>query len=202
MKNNNTFEKMTNAELKELCSDFDLTVKAKDPSKPTKAEYLAALNAYKEKQDEINGIEQEREEKKVEESNGKPIPFKKLPKARRRALQTADLMRKERVIVIDTKTGQTPRAVISVNWGNGLIGYGNTDLINVVSGKPQYVRRGAIKNLENAIITERVQDAPDAPFRTETRARYMITPTEGLSEDEIKALANSQRMRNASLGQM
>ena len=53
------YEEMTNKELQALIDDFELTVVAKTPNKPTKAELIVTLNAFKVQQDIINGVEPE-----------------------------------------------------------------------------------------------------------------------------------------------
>ena len=58
------FEEMTNAELKEACEDFGLEVKANNPAKPNKGEYVAALNEFKAAQDALHA------DKETENSSG------------------------------------------------------------------------------------------------------------------------------------
>ena len=56
---NVNYNEMTNKELQALIDDFELTVQAKTPNKPTKAELIATLEAFKKEQNRINGIDDE-----------------------------------------------------------------------------------------------------------------------------------------------
>ena len=199
------YEEMTNKELQTLIDDFELTVDAKIPSKPTKAELIAALTKFKVQQDVINGVEPEVEE---EDENDELVPEKKvvtskaakdLPLNERRALQRADLLRKERVLVYDVKDTQTKMPAMTVTWGNSLIGI-HSDVINLESGKPQYIRRGALANMRNATFTRSIQEEEFGPVINRTEFRFNIKELDGLSEDEIEALAAKQKMMNAKGG--
>ena len=199
------YEEMTNKELQTLIDDFELTVDAKIPSKPTKAQLIAALTKFKVQQDVINGVEPEVEE---EDENDELVPEKKvvtskaakdLPLNERRALQRADLLRKERVLVYDVKDTQTKMPAMTVTWGNSLIGI-HSDVINLESGKPQYIRRGALANMRNATFTRSIQEEEFGPVINRTEFRFNIKELDGLSEDEIEALAAKQKMMNAKGG--
>jgi len=186
---------MTNAELKQLVEDFDLTVEANNPKKPTKAEYVTVLDAYKRHQEIINGIEPEVEDESLEEVVEVAVAYKDLPKAEKAKLQRADLMRKECVIVQDTQTTQTSMSNAYIAWGNDLIGQ-HTDI--VYFGKKWMVRRGAIKNMRDVIITEKNQKNFAAAILPTTRPRYIIVPAEGMNKDEIAAKVVEQALRNAT----
>lgn len=200
------YEEMTNKELQTLIDDFELTVDAKTPNKPTKAELISVLNAYKIQQDIINGVEPEElndEDKSSElETNTesvsvpKPVvakPARELSRNERKALQRADLMRKERVIIHDMQDTQTKVPAMTVTWGNGLIGI-HTDVVDLSSGKPQYVRRGALANMRLATYTKSVQEEEYGPVLQRTEDRFSIKELDGLTEDEIANLAAQQRL--------
>ena len=204
------YEEMTNKDLQILIEDFELTVNPKTPGKPTKAELVAALNAYKTQQDIINGIETEviaaEDEEELDtnvesESVPKPVepkiavakPAKELSRNERKALQRADLMRKERVIIHDMQDTQTKVPAMTVTWGNGLIGI-HTDVIDLSSSKPQYVRRGALANLRLSTYTQSIQEEEYGPVEQRTEFRFSIKELDGLSEDEIANLAAQQRL--------
>ena len=204
------YEEMTNKDLQTLIEDFELTVNPKTPGKPTKAELVAVLNAYKTQQDIINGIEPEvaaeDEEEELDtnvesESVPKPVepkiavakPARELSRNERKALQRADLMRKERVIIHDMNDTQTKVPAMTVTWGNGLIGI-HTDVIDLSSSKPQYVRRGALANLRLSTYTQSIQEEEYGPVEQRTEFRFSIKELDGLSEDEIANLAAQQRL--------
>lgn len=203
---NVNYEEMTNKDLQALIDDFELTVDAKTPNKPTKAELVATLNAFKVQQDIINGVEPEVVEDEEEiadevtSTESAPAvkttvvkPARELSRNERKALQRADLMRKERVIIHDMNDTQTKVPAQSVTWGNGLIGI-HTDVIELASGKPQYVRRGALANLRLATYTQSIQEEEYGPVEQRTEYRFSIKELDGLSEDEIANLAAQQRL--------
>ena len=75
---NVNYNEMTNKELQALIDDFELTVQAKTPNKPTKAELIATLEAFKKEQNRINGIEYEEENDELvgEDDSGSTKPKK------------------------------------------------------------------------------------------------------------------------------
>lgn len=205
MSNKIDYNEMTNAELKALIDDFELTVDAKTPGKPNKAELVSALENYRKQQNIINGVEEDETEDLDETSDEltpgsknetkveKVVPQKLLPREQKKRLQKADLLRKERVIVIDKQHTQTRIPAITVTWGNKLIGI-QTDVIDLKSNKPQYVRRGALANLRSCTFTYSYQEEEFAPVKQVTEERFEIRELEGLTEDEIADLAIKQRM--------
>ena len=209
---NVNYNEMTNKELQALIDDFELTVQAKTPNKPTKAELIATLEAFKKEQNRINGIDDEddteNDELVGENDSGstKPKkvdevakPAKSYSKAERKKLQMADLLRKERVLIYDVQDNQTKIPAITVTWGNSLIGF-YSDVINLESGKPQYVRRGALANLRNATFTRSIQEEEFGPVKNVVEERFNIKELDGLTEEEIEILASKQKMFNAKAG--
>ena len=209
---NVNYNEMTNKELQALIDDFELTVQAKTPNKPTKAELIATLEAFKKEQNRINGIDDEDDTEndelvgeddsgstkpKVVESAAKPA--KSYSKAERKKLQIADLLRKERVLIYDVQDNQTKTPALTVTWGNSLIGF-YSDVINLESGKPQYVRRGALANLRNATFTRSIQEEEFGPVKNVVEERFNIKELDGLTEEEIEILASKQKMFNAKAG--
>ena len=209
---NVNYNEMTNKELQALIDDFELTVQAKTPNKPTKAELIATLEAFKKEQNRINGIDDEddteNDELVGEDDSGstKPKvvegvakPAKSYSKAERKKLQMADLLRKERVLIYDVQDNQTKTPALTVTWGNSLIGF-YTDVINLESGKPQYIRRGALANLRNATFTRSIQEEEFGPVKNVVEERFNIKELDGLTEEEIEILASKQKMFNAKAG--
>ena len=208
------YEEMTNKELQALIDDFELTLEAKNPSKPTKAELVATLTKFKREQDVLNGnTDDEENDELVNDSNSgsegentaskKEVkaskPARELSQAERKKLQMADLLRKERVLVYDVQDNQTKTPAMSVTWGNSLIGF-YTDMVNLESGKPQYLRRGALANLRDATFTRSIQEEEFGPVVNQTEFRFNIKELDGLTEDEIDNLAAKQKLFNAKAG--
>ena len=208
------YEEMTNKELQALIDDFELTLEAKNPSKPTKAELVATLTKFKREQDVLNGnTDDEENDELVNDSNSgsegentaskKEVkaskPARELSQAERKRLQMADLLRKERVLVYDVQDNQTKTPAMSVTWGNSLIGF-YTDMVNLESGKPQYLRRGALANLRNATFTRSIQEEEFGPVVNQTEFRFNIKELDGLTEEEIETLAAKQKLFNSKAG--
>lgn len=189
------FNDMTNSELKEACVDFGLEVKAKNPSKPNKGEYLEALVEFKAKQDKIHGIEPEVEKEEETKPETKKDTPKRKPQSKAQLLKLA-LFMKTRVIVRDMQESQTKDEMISVSWGNRLIGR-QTDWVDL-SGEPQYVRQGAINNLKEATMVAHVSK-PNGGASQIRKNRFVIVEVEPLTEKELEELANQQRMRNSKI---
>ena len=208
------YEEMTNKELQALIDDFELTLEAKNPSKPTKAELVATLTKFKREQDVLNGnIDDEENDELVNDSDSgsegentaskKEVkaskPARELSQAERKRLQMADLLRKERVLVYDVQDNQTKTPAMSVTWGNSLIGF-YTDMVNLESGKPQYIRRGALANLRDATFTRSIQEEEFGPVVNQTEFRFNIKELDGLTEEEIETLAAKQKLFNSKAG--
>ena len=190
----NPFEDMTNAELKEACEEFGLEVVANNPSKPNKAEYLKTLNDFKAQQDKIHGIEDTEEPTDEEESAPKKDASSKRKPQTRAQLVKLDAMKKDRVIVRDMQESQTKDELISVNWGNKLIGR-HTDWVDL-SGEPQYVRRGALYNLRDATMSVQ-QPKPGGGVEMVTKKRFVVMDVDPMTDEELKQLASVQSMRNS-----
>ena len=188
------FKDMTNAQLKEACEDFGLEVIAKNPAKPNKTEYLEALNSFKAKQDEIHA---ERNEEKAKSEVAKPVidGSKRKPQSAAQ-LMKLDLFKKDRVIIRDMQESQTKDEMISVSWGNRLIGR-QTDWIDL-SGAEQYVRRGALGNLREATTVVHVPKAGGGASMVRKK-RFVIVDVEALTEAEFDELKSVQSMRNSKL---
>ena len=208
------YEEMTNKELQALIDDFELTLEAKNPSKPTKAELVATLTKFKREQDVLNGnTDDEENDELVNDSNSgsegentaskKEVkaskPARELSQAERKRLQMADLLRKERVLVYDVQDNQTKTPAMSVTWGNSLIGF-YTDMVNLESGKPQYLRRGALANLRDATFTRSIQEEEFGPVINQTEFRFNIKELDGLTEEEIETLGAKQKLFNSKAG--
>ena len=208
------YEEMTNKELQALIDDFELTLEAKNPSKPTKAELVATLTKFKREQDVLNGnTDDEENDELVNDSDSgsegeipaskkevKPSnPARELSQSERKRLQMADLLRKERVLVYDVQDNQTKTPAMSVTWGNSLIGF-YTDMVNLESGKPQYIRRGALANLRDATFTRSIQEEEFGPVINQTEFRFNIKELDGLTEEEIETLGAKQKLFNSKAG--
>lgn len=189
------YKELTNAQLKEECDDLGIekVIGSKNPAKPTKDDYLAAIEAkfnYEPVAQETGEDEVKEEVEAVAE-----IPTTRKPQSAAK-LSRLEMTRKDRIIVHDVQASQTKDKdeMISVSWGNRLLG-GQTDFVSL-SGEPQYVRRGAINNLLEA-TTVIHKSRPTGGVESEVVKRFVITEVGGLTPEELADLASKQKLRNA-----
>ena len=207
-------ENMTNKDLVEYCKTEGIDVDSKNVSKPTKTELLAAIKKFELSQSE--GVNVEVKEELVEDLEEEmtdaddflsvgnlPEPKQKkkkeLSRSERKKIQHDELMPLRRVIVTSNATNQTAVNLHYVTWGNGLIGH-NTD--RVFLGKPWHIREGALRNLEQSIITEPIQDEEGNQVKFETKPAFNIRRLDPLTKAELDTIAKRQLIRSASIEQM
>lgn len=186
------YEEQTNAELKQLCADLGLDVEAKNPSKPNKAELIKALEIY-------DGTY---EEEVTEEPGTETAPTNKpakLNKAQLRRKQYQDKMKLVRVMITSNAVNQTKAGsdeVQTVSWGNRVLGY-QTD--RYILGKPWHVRQGALDNLRNSTITIPAQNDEQNKVDWNVVPAFNIVELAPLTKEEIKTIAEKQKVRNATV---
>ena len=185
---------LTNAQLKEECEDLglDKVVGSNNPHKPTKDDYINAIMA-KISYEPVDV--EEVEEIVTVDAPSEPTSTRKPQSAAK--LSRLELFRKDRVIVHDTQEGQSKNKdeMISISWGNRLIG-GQTDFVSL-NGQPQYIRRGAIRNLIDATTVSHEPKANGNGVTSNVTKRFVISEVGGLTPKELEELANRQKMRNA-----
>ena len=189
------FNEMTKKELLEVVAKHNIPVEAKLKDKPTNAEIIASIEAFNNRFDD--GEAHEKEEAKVEE--GQPKGLSGVTKSPKSELIKADLMRKERVVVIDTQRFQTfdeevENLTIPISFSNGVVG---ADVLVQLNGEPQYLERGIIQRLEDVKVPETTQSVEKkSAIRTTYRKRYNVMQVGGMTDEEIDA----QRKREISRG--
>lgn len=211
---------MTNKDLIEYCESEGIDVDSKNVSKPTKTELLEAIKKFEITQalpteDEASeaeikdeGIIPELEMTDADEflaveaqkdvANGlqEKQKTKKMTRGQKRRIQYNELMPLRRVLITSNSTNQTQTKLHFITWGNGLIGH-NTD--RVYLGKPWHVREGALRNLEQAVITEPIQDDEGNQVKFETKPAYNIRRLDPLTEHEREKIAKRQIIRDSSI---
>lgn len=183
------YEEQTNADLKQLCEDLDLEVKAKNPSKPNKAELIAALNEY-------DGVTPEVVEEIVQDESPEVESKGTLNKAQLRRHQHREKMKLVRVMATSNADNQTKVDLITISWGNDLLGY-HTD--RLLLGKPWHIRQGALDNLRATTITKPVQNEEQNKIDYNQIPAYNVQDLGLLSKDEYKALGEKQKVRDAAV---
>ena len=207
------YESMKNADLKEYCVEEGIDVDSKNVSKPTRAEYISAIEAFEGNNAEkvvteefetiVDNSDFDREVETIkakgaengvqEESKTKKVETRKDKKRK----QYNELMSLKRVIITSNAVNQTKTGGIErISWGNRLLGH-NTD--NVIIGKPWHVREGALRNLKNAKINQSIQDDEGNQVRFEIIPAWVIQYLDPLTKDEIKKIAKRQTIRDASI---
>lgn len=202
--NTKKFEQMTKAELLKAISQLKLQDKVdelkaetgKDDDSLVNADYVKVLNAFKDKQDEINGVTVE------EESDGetsvavtKTVVPNPVPKTREEEIQLAAEYNftKTYVVVTDHDNTQSTDsddllAGVKIQWGNRFT-LGQTDVV-FMHGEPQYVRNGAIEAMKTMLIPTNSENAT-----TRVKKRFSITEVEGWDQDRIDALKEQQKLK-------
>lgn len=198
------FEQMTKAELLKAISQLKLQDKVdelkaetgKDDDSLVNADYVKVLNAFKDKQDEINGVTEESDG--VEETVGatdKIVAPNPVPKTREDEIQLAAEYNftKSYVVITDHDNTQSTDSDdllsgVKIQWGNRFT-LGQTDVV-FMHGEPQYVRNGAIEAMKTMLI-------PTNSEKTSTRVkkRFSITEVEGWDQDKIDSLKEQQRLK-------
>jgi len=193
-KNKMTYEDQTNADLSSLIEDLGIEVDAKNPKKPNKAELVAALYKY----DGVEPEAKEDEEVAVEVvANAKPNAKKTKGQLRRE--QSNKYMRLIRVTVTSNSSSQTkadPRQVMTISWGNELLGY-QTD--RLILGRPWHIHYGALQNLADCVITTSTQNYEKNKIETTVGPAYNIDKMTPLTRVELDKMAKRQTIRDSSL---
>lgn len=198
------FEQMTKAELLKAISQLKLQDKVdelkaetgKDDDSLVNADYVKVLNAFKDRQDEINGVNVDSEdEDKTADAVAKTVTPNPVPKTREEEIQLAAEYNftKTYVIVTDHDNTQSTDsddllAGVKIQWGNKFT-LGQTDIV-FMHGEPQYVRNGAIEAMKTMLIPTNSENAT-----TRVKKRFSITEVEGWDQDRIDALKEQQRLK-------
>ena len=201
------FEQMTKAELLKAISQLKLQDKVeelkvelgKDDDSLVNADYVKVLNAFKDKQDEINGVTSEEESDVLEDGTAgavtKTVIPNPVPKTREDEIQLAAEYNftKTYVVVTDHDNTQSTDsddllAGVKIQWGNRFT-LGQTDVV-FMHGEPQYVRNGAIEAMKTMLIPTNSESST-----TRVKKRFSITEVEGWDQDRIDALKEQQRLK-------
>ncbi len=198
------FEQMTKAELLKAISQLKLQDKVdelkaetgKDDDSLVNADYVKVLNAFKDKQDEINGVTAE--EESADETAGavtKTVIPNAVPKTREEEIQLAAEYNftKSYVLVTDHDNTQSTDSDdllrgVKIQWGNRFT-LGQSDVV-FMHGEPQYVRNGAIEAMKTMLIPTNSESAT-----TRVKKRFSIVEVEGWDQDKIDALKEQQRLK-------
>ena len=198
------FEQMTKAELLKAISQLKLQDKVdelkaetgKDDDSLVNADYVKVLNAFKDKQDEINGANTE--DDSSDETAGavdKTIVPNPVPKTRDEEIQLAAEYNftKSYVLVTDHDNTQSTDSDdllrgVKIQWGNRFT-LGQSDVV-FMHGEPQYVRNGAIEAMKTMLIPTNSESAT-----TRVKKRFSIVEVEGWDQDKIDALKEQQKLK-------
>lgn len=199
------FEQMTKAELLKAISQLKLQDKVdelkaetgKDDDSLVNADYVKVLNAFKDKQDEINGANSgETEDSGAENSStNKTVIPNPVPKTRADKIQLAAEYNftKSYVLVTDHDNTQSTDSDdllrgVKIQWGNKFT-LGQSDVV-FMHGEPQYVRNGAIEAMKTMLIPTNSENST-----SRTKKRFSIVEVEGWDQDKIDALKEQQKLK-------
>ena len=198
------FEQMNKAELLKAITQLKLQDKVdelkaetgKDDDSLVNADYVKVLNAFKDKQDEINGVTAE--EESADETAGavtKTVIPNAVPKTREEEIQLAAEYNftKSYVLVTDHDNTQSTDSDdllrgVKIQWGNRFT-LGQSDVV-FMHGEPQYVRNGAIEAMKTMLIPTNSESAT-----TRVKKRFSIVEVEGWDQDKIDALKEQQKLK-------
>ena len=193
------FKDMIKEELVKATESLKLTDSvvaiAKDPEKPTNAEYVTVLEEFKAKQDELNSDTKE----KIEKEENKPEPISKdgigivVDKFERAKLKDV----KYKYIVTDHQSGvviedDDETRTFPIQYGNMLKGPKNWNV--GLHGNSQALPFSVAKKLEEIKMTVHIKNGKGEPT-VKTQSRFRVTKIDGWSQDEIDALKRSQNTR-------
>ena len=192
--NIDAYKELTNAQLKEECTDLGIerVIGSKNPAKPNKDDYIKAIRA------KLSYEPVETEEDEVEEEVDAAAEIPTTRKSQTPAqLSRLEMFRKDRIVLHDVQENQSKDKdeILPVSWGNRMLG-GQTDLV-ALNGEPQYVRRGAIRNLLDATTVIHKPRPNGNGVITEVTKRFIVTEVAGFTAKELAELATKQKMRNS-----
>ena len=198
------FEQMTKAELLKAISQLKLQDKVdelkaetgKDDDSLVNADYVKVLNAFKDKQDEINGANTEDDySDETADAVTKVVTPNPVPRTREEEIQLAAEYNftKSYVLVTDHDNTQSTDSDdilrgVKIQWGNRFT-LGQSDVV-FMHGEPQYVRNGAIEAMKTMLIPTNSESAT-----TRVKKRFSIVEVEGWDQDKIDALKEQQRLK-------
>ena len=199
-----TFEQMNKTELVESIKSLKLEDKviAKDPEKPTNAEYVTTLNDFKDAQavgnpEGAKQVEENKIEAKVEDTpKGSDAPA--MTKEMKKQMQADFLDIKIPVIVTDHDTTQavdedSEARTVPISWGNPIIGMTTSNI--ALHGKMQYIARGALKTLKKIPLATHKKNAAGTEVSDLSRKRFSVAEVEGWTKDELEAHKKSQALK-------
>ncbi len=178
-------EEYTRDELLEIAEEVGFTTfpDAKNPSKPTKAEIVKAIN------NAADNIEPTKEK----------VVTKKETLGQKRRRMKKELFKLKRVIIteqhkIQSYSEDDSNRLMYVTWGNSLIGIQTT---RIVFGHPWMVPEGALKNLREVKAT--VSSLKNQRIVSHQVDAYKIEDIGLPTKQEIEEIAKRQKYRKEVL---
>ena len=190
------FKDMIKEELVAAANSLGLTDKvkesAKDAEKPTNAEYVTVLEAFKASQDAINSeakteLDKQKTEPKVE--TGKQV-VDKHERARLKQIKFKYIVtdHNSNVNIEDDDETRT----FPIQYGNVTTGPKNWNV--GLHGNAQGLPFTVAKRLESILMTVHTKNGKGEPV-VKSQPRFRVTKVEGWTQDEIDSLKRSQNTR-------
>ena len=198
------FDEMIKSELEEATAflklDDEVKAAAKNPAKPTNADYVKVLEAFKAKQDKANPIvAKEVIEASVAEVSGtKKEVTPRATHAEVKATMAEDYSTGIPVIVTDHDTSisideDEEGRTVGIRWGNPVIGMSTTYV--PMHGRMQYLPKGCVLRLRKISLASHVKDAAGKEKSHRDRKRFSVADTTGWTESEFEAHRDEQRLK-------
>ena len=195
------FKDMTKDSLLKLIVQYKLDDKLKefgsDPKKVKNDDIVKILEAYKAEKNATAEVEVE------------PKVKTKKVAGKGRKMTQADIIEylntAKPYIVIDRDTSYTiadddENRTTEIEWGNPIIGMTKEKI--VLNGMRQFITNGGMKAMKNLYMPDvKIDKATGRVVPMKPKRRFDITPVEGFTESEWKALEEKSRMDSTLAGQ-
>ena len=195
------FKDMNKSDLLKLIVQYKLEDKlskfGSDPKKIKNDDIVEVLEAYKAEKNATAEVEVEpKTEAKKVAGKGKKMTQADIIEY----LNTA-----KPYIVIDRDTSYTiadddENRTTEIEWGNNIIGMTKEKI--VLNGMRQFITNGGIKAMKNIYMPDvKIDKGTGRVIPLKPKRRFDITPVEGFTETEWKALEKKSRMDSTLAGQ-
>ena len=194
------FDKMNKTELVEatkfLKLEKEVAEVAKDPKKPTNADYVEVLEEFKTTQAKANPKEAISQAK--EQNASENVVNAKKSKAEEKEVMVEDLHTMIPVIITDHDTSvtvedDTEARLVAIRWGNPVLGMTTVNI--PLHGKMQYLQKGAVIRLKKISLASHIKNADGKETSNRDRKRFSVADTTGWTPAEFDAHAKEQALK-------
>ena len=201
------FDKMIKTELEAATKAYKLEKEVQafadeaGHEKPTNADYVSVLEAYKAEQDKVNEEQAKAKSELPVEQNVSATVSTKISREEEIANMAADLHTMIPVVVTDhddtvNVEDDSEARTVPITYGNPIIGM--TTVYVPRHGKPMYLPKGAVIRLKRISLAHTGQDADGNVIATKDRKRFSVADTTGWTPEEFEAHREEQKLKKLS----